>query len=189
MFIVIIGVAFLTPQDNSVKNIPEMNIPEMNIPETKPVPPDNVLNIIGADGHRIILANNLSARDPSYEELKTFLKADKTDQIPYNYSSFVCADFAETVHNNAEQAGIKAGYVHIAFNEINDTHACNVFNTTDRGLILIDCTNSLGGQGPSNNDRIVTIKEGNTYYPHYLFASGRWRTLPMGTVKSYEIFW
>lgn len=60
----------------------------------------HVLNIAGADGSRIILHNNMSAKDPSYEELKTFLKADLTDSIPYDVDSFVCSDYAEAVHNN-----------------------------------------------------------------------------------------
>jgi hypothetical protein len=149
----------------------------------------HVLNIAGADGHRITLVNNVSARDPSYTELLNFLRVDETDKIQYDYGSFVCADFAETVHNNAENAGIKAGYVTIDFYEIDGGHACNVFNTTDRGLVFIDCTDSLGDRGPSNNDRVVTVKEGSTYYLQYLFASERWRAVPMGTVKTYEIYW
>lgn len=150
---------------------------------------NHVLNIAGADGNRIVLVNNENAIDPSYEELKTFLRVDQTDTIPYDYDSFVCADFAKAVHNNAEKSGIKAGFVSIEFNEIGDGHACNVFNTTDRGLIFIDCTNNLKGIGPSYKDHIVTVEEGSTYHPKYLFSNERWQTFPMGTVKSYEIFW
>ena len=51
--------------------------------------PIHILNIRGADGSRIILYNNMSAKDPSYEELKTFLKADLTDSTPYdNFCQF-----------------------------------------------------------------------------------------------------
>lgn len=181
LFIVMIGLAFIMPQDD----------PKVNIPEIKAVSPDNVLNIAGADGHRIILANNVSARDPTYEELKTFLKADRTDEIRYNYSSFVCADFAETVHNNAEKAGIKAGYVSVDFYEIDDGHACNVFNTTDRGLIFIDCTgyreNYFG-----NCDTIVTMKIGEKYDVKGLFGSKKYYSDYNNgdlTVKNYEIDW
>ena len=67
---------------------------------------------------RKILENNVSAKDPSYKELIQFLKTDQTDTIPYYYDSFVCADFAEAVHNNAEKSGIKAGYVGVDFYEI-----------------------------------------------------------------------
>lgn len=181
LFIVIIGLVFIMPQDSS----------DMNIPETKAISPDNVLNIAGADGHRITLANNVSARDPSYEELKTFLKADLTDQILYNYSSFVCADYAETVHNNAEKSGIKAGFVSINFNEINVGHACNVFNTTDEGLVFVDCTGDCENNF-QNYDTIVTMGIGEKYDVKGLFGSEKYysdyknRDL---TVKSYEIYW
>lgn len=37
----------------------------------------------GADGHKIILVNNLSSRDPMYEELKDFLRTDQTDKREY----------------------------------------------------------------------------------------------------------
>lgn len=155
------------------------------------ISPDNVLNSVGADGHRITLANNVSARDPSYEELKTFLKADQTDQILYNYSSFVCIDYAETVHNNAEKAGIKAGLVTINFNEINDGHACNVFNTTDNGLVFVDCTgyreNYYG-----NCDTIVTMRIGEKYDVKGLFGSEKYYSDYNNgdlTVKNYEIYW
>lgn len=64
--------------------------------------------LIGADGHRITLKNNPNAKNPSWAELKTFLLKDNTDSIKYDFDRFVCVDFAERVHNNAEAAGIRA---------------------------------------------------------------------------------
>jgi hypothetical protein len=61
----------------------------------------------------------------------------------------VCADFAEDVHNNAEAAGIRAGWVGIRFQGTEEGHAINAFETTDKGLIYIDCTN---GRTFSNED-------------------------------------
>ena len=46
----------------------------------------------------------------------------------------ICADFAEMLHNNAEIAGIRVGYV------CTEDHAFNVFETTDKGLVYIDDT-------------------------------------------------
>jgi len=46
----------------------------------------------------------------------------------------ICADFAQMLHNNAEIAGIRAGYV------CAEDHAFNVFETTDKGIIYIDDT-------------------------------------------------
>ena len=146
--------------------------------------PIHVLNIAGADGSRIVLHNNMSAKDPSYEELKAFLKADLTDSIPYN-DSFVCSDCAEVVHNNAEAAGIRAAFVSVDFYERDKGHACNAFNTTDRGLIFVDCT------APSlydleNNDAIVIMKTGEIYKLEGLFGSHKFFD---STVKRYKIFW
>jgi hypothetical protein len=52
----------------------------------------------------------------------------------------ICADFAETLHNNAEINGIRAGYVSITLSSSTLGHAINVFNTTDKGLVFIDDT-------------------------------------------------
>jgi hypothetical protein len=96
---------------------------------------------VGADGHQITLINNLTARNPTYQEVIDFIKSDQTDKIEYNSSSFVCGDYAELVHNNAERAGIKCGWVSLSLSD-GTGHACNSFNTTDKGLIWIDCTSS-----------------------------------------------
>jgi len=146
--------------------------------------PTHILNIAGADGSRIILHNNMSAKDPSYEELKTFLKADLTDSIPYN-DSFACSDCAEVVHNNAEAAGIRAAFVSVDFYERDKGHACNAFNTTDRGLVFVDCTAPVF-YDLENNDAIVIMKTGEIYKLEGLFGSHKFFD---STVKRYKIFW
>ncbi|MFC2041213.1 hypothetical protein ACFLTY_02690 [Chloroflexota bacterium] len=50
----------------------------------------------------------------------------------------VCADFADRLHNNAEKAGLRCGFV------LGTMHAFNVFETTDKGLIYIDDTGTSG---------------------------------------------
>lgn len=147
--------------------------------------PIHVLNIAGADGSRIILYNNVSATDPSYEKLKTFLNTDLTDSIPYAVNSFVCSDYAEAVHNNAEKSGIRAAYVSVYFYERNKGHACNAFNTTDRGLVFVDCTAPFFSD-LENNDAIVTVKIGEIYKLEGLFGSHKFFD---STVKRYKIFW
>lgn len=101
--------------------------------------------MVGGDGEPIELINNPNATDPTYAELIAFIKEDTTDEKPYRGSawgeaSYVCSDFAEEVHNNAETAGIRAAWVSIHFEESDEGHACNAFETTDRGLVYIDCT-------------------------------------------------
>ena len=68
-----------------------------------------------------------------------FILWDATDRNPYT-DDYKCGDYAEDVHNIAESMGIRAGWVGIYFVNEDAGHACNVFETTDRGLVYIDCT-------------------------------------------------
>ncbi len=138
---------------------------------------------VGADGEYIELINNPNATDTTYKEVIKFIRSDKTDKIIYDENTFVCADFAEMVHNNAEECGIRSGWVGIDF-EYGDSHACNAFNTTDRGIIFIDCTN---GGYKDNWDTTVKINYGNEYKPKGISSSDYY--YPMGTVKDYKIYW
>jgi hypothetical protein len=80
-----------------------------------------------------------------------FIMCDETDTYEYlevSYSpefkrAYTCADFAEDVHNNAEAAGIRAAWVAIELEGQGEGHVCNAFETTDRGLIYIDCTGGV----------------------------------------------
>lgn len=108
---------------------------------------------VGGDGKPIELINNPNATNPTYAELVAFIVADSTDTNAYlegGPRDYVCSDFAEDVHNNAEAAGIRAAWVSIDFEGNDEGHACNAFETTDRVLVYIDCT---GG------------KRGSVYFP------------------------
>jgi hypothetical protein len=175
IFILTAGFEFISPQESPVDD---------GISE-------NILNIAGAAGSRIILLNYDNATDPTYEELKKFLKADSTDRISYDRNSFVCADYAHMIHNNAERSGIKAGFVSIDFYEINDGHACNVFNTIDKGLVFVDCTAPISGNS-ENSDTIVNMGIGKKYEVKGLFGSNKYYGVSNYrglTVKNYKIFW
>jgi hypothetical protein len=102
--------------------------------------------LVGGDGEPITLIDNPDAIDPTYAELVAFIQQDTTDAKDYLEHpriGYVCADFAEEVHNNAEAAGIRAASVSVDFEGDEMGHACNAFNTIDKGLVYIDCT----GQG------------------------------------------
>ncbi|MCJ7605892.1 MAG: hypothetical protein MUO19_07675 [Dehalococcoidales bacterium] len=120
----------------------------------------------GADGDPIILDNNPEGVNPTFDRLMAFLNADTTDTNSYIDDVYVCADFSEDVHNNAEAAGIRAGWVGIKFENMESGHALNVFETTDRGLVYIDCTNGAsldpenGGKGW---DMVAYVEEGQRY--------------------------
>jgi hypothetical protein len=102
--------------------------------------------IVGGDNEPILLINNDDAVNPTYDELVIFILTDDTNTLPYikdGPEAFVCSDFAERLHNNAEVAGIKAGWVSIDYADGSVGHAVNVFETSDMGLVFIDCTGEL----------------------------------------------
>jgi len=94
----------------------------------------------GTYGFRVILENNPDARDPTWDQVVSFLKADKTDEMEYVAADFMCGSFAQEIHNNAEKAGIRAAWVGIDLAGEPIGHAVNAFNTTDRGLVYTDST-------------------------------------------------
>ena len=148
----------------------------------------------GGDGKAIKLDNNPDATDPTFDELVAFLKNDHTDTrqyIAHGPDAYVCADFAEEVHNNAERMGIRAAWVGITFENTGEGHAINAFETTDKGLVYVDCTS--GGKTQSVDDEINSwdtiayIQVGSKYgvihvdraeslgYNYYVEYESRWQ--------------
>jgi hypothetical protein len=124
---------------------------------------------VGADGKPIELINNRHATDPTYAELLAFIEKDTTDELPYVSFSRVCADFAEMVYNNAEKAGIRAAWVGIDLKvsplRSHEGHALNAFETTDKGLVYIDCTgrdllNLTSLSTPNGYDKVAYVSLG-----------------------------
>ena len=114
----------------------------------------------GGDGKAIILDNNPAAVNPTFDELIAFIKSDPTDTREYiadGPDAYVCADFAEEVHNNAESAGIRAAWVGVTFENTAEGHAINAFETTDKGLVYIDCTS-----GGKTHDEDATVNSWDT---------------------------
>ena len=146
--------------------------------------------VVKGNGQPVELYENPNAKNPTWEQLSSFLSKDNTDKMTYVTGSFVCVDFAETLHNNAESAGIRCGLV-VLYPML---HACNAFETTDRGLVFIDCTGlSKYQSGPGNNDTIADVRLGTDYIPKYIFSSQlgntTWTIQSMGTVERYQICW
>jgi len=136
------------------------------------------------------LENNPDAINASWSQLKDFLREDRTDSNLYIENYYTCGEFAETLHNNAENSGIKAAWVAIQFEDDSISHALNAFVTTDRGLVFIDTTGTeLGTSRPRHLDCVVTINVGNRLYYKLLFASD-WRMSSSGPkVSQVEIYW
>ncbi len=125
--------------------------------------------IARGDGGPIELINNPDATNPTYAELIAFITADATDERLYS-SGYNCSDFAEDVHNNAEAAGIRAAWVGIDFGGDDEGHACNAFETTNLGLIYIDCTGenpesqtNLYSNNPTSWDKVAYVEIGKEY--------------------------
>jgi ferredoxin len=145
--------------------------------------------LVGANDKPIELFKNSAAKDVTWTQLKQFLLSDQTDRIQYNDSTFVCGNFAETLYNDAEKAGIKAGFVAIDFGSGLPLHACNVFQTTDRGIVYIDDTGTTSGS--VNADKTVDLEIGKSYCPVGIFSNPghevTWEC--MGTVYSFQVTW
>jgi hypothetical protein len=147
--------------------------------------------MVGADDHYIVLRNNPAARNPSWADLKAFLQVDQTDRHAYVTGKFTCGDFAETLHNNAEAAGLRAAIVAIelrpaGIEEGATNHSLNAFETTDKGLMYIDATSSAQG---FYADKAVRVEVGQEYEPVSIFPQpGQMQTWPsMGRVVSIDI--
>ncbi len=126
--------------------------------------------IVGGDDQPIELIDNPRATDPTFAELVAFLEKDRTDEYSYIVgppkNAFVCSDFAETIHNNAEAAGIRAAWVGIDIEGETEAHALNAFETTDLGLVYIDCTGKGLWDDPANRssvDRRARVEIGKPY--------------------------
>lgn len=126
--------------------------------------------IVRGNGEPIELINNPNATNPTFAELVAFLERDRTDEYSYIVgppkNAFVCSDFAETVHNNAEAAGITAAWVGIDIEGKTEGHALNAFETTDLGLVYIDCTGKGLWDDPANRssgDRRARVEIGKPY--------------------------
>jgi len=103
----------------------------------------------------------------------------------------VCADFAERLHNNAEMAGIRCAYVNVGLAGTSG-HACDAFQTTDRGLIYVDVTGWEAGEPhPDRAVSTVSIVVGHSYRPVSLFHEAGWSDsyVSMGTITDFQVIW
>ncbi|MDV2988710.1 MAG: hypothetical protein P3T54_00920 [Dehalogenimonas sp.] len=126
--------------------------------------------VLYPDGPVVKLVNNPAASDPTWAELLAFIRSDSTDRNAYLQDLYMCGGFAQDLHNAAEAAGIRAGWVAIDFTDRAIGHAATVFQTTDRGLVVIDATSSYdtGGRGlgqvlSDSYDKVAYVQIGSEY--------------------------
>ncbi len=99
-------------------------------------------------------------KDPSWNELKTFLDIDETNELVYRNGSFDCSGFAIELYKNARAAGFNAAIVEVVFENEIGGHALNAFNTTDMGLVFIDENGNEYGTG---KDGVAFVEEDELY--------------------------
>jgi len=160
-------------------------------------------------GDPVILLNREVAVDPTWEQLEFFLGEDKTDLDTYIVDYQMCGYFAEKLHNNAENAGIRCALV--VLNLGSDLHTLNAFKTTDSGLVFIDSTGReiqaipSGWSPPADPswDKLVTLRMGQevifgnlfperatfTSWPMYLPQKWELEWESIGTVYDIEVYW
>jgi flagellar motility protein MotE (MotC chaperone) len=137
---------------------------------------------------QIILINQASAEDPTWEELLAFLKEDKTDKNLYVPGEYECGNFAQDLHNNAEARGIRCAFVAVHFYDA-PAHALNAFKATDRGLVYIDDTGDQYRRYAADLDKLVELSKDEVYSPSFLFPDYIVLIPQDMKVKSIEIYW
>lgn len=149
--------------------------------------------------HYVELTAASEPKNPTWAELKEFIERDKTDTGIYRSGEYDCTGFAQALRDNARKEGIRAAFVEIGFYE-GGGHAVTAFQTTDKGLVYIDCT---GKEESGDYDTVGYVKIGKVYgridlseatgftYDYYLAhqqdAQRRWE--PMQHVQIVEIYW
>lgn len=138
-------------------------------------------------------------KNPSWQELKSFLLEDKTDELPYIYPTFICQDFAEKLQHNAHKAGWRCGIVSMSKTGYDDPyklgiasnagHACNAFETTDKGLVYIDCTGWVNS-GPFPADTLAILEIGQRQQSTFIFPNGGYTCKDnISIITSINIIW
>lgn len=147
--------------------------------------------IAKADGTLVKLLNSTTAHDPeSLEQIYNFLRRDRTDELPYEPGRFVCADFAERLHNQAEAAGLRCAYVTLEFAS-GEMHASNAFRLRNGTMVFVDCTNSRSNgetRGPASHDTLVQVEVGRPHTPKPI-NDIPWTFAPMGVVRDFAVQW
>ena len=153
----------------------------------------NPLYVLPGNNH-INLKSSLAAKDPTYKELIDFIKNSNIDSTPYS-DNYQCGNYAQDIFNEASISGIKSSYVQLFFDLGRFNHAINGFNTTDKGLIFIDCTNygmwkKFNKSTPirlNSSDKLFTLELGKESEITSIDTGLRWETL--GTLTGMEIYW
>jgi hypothetical protein len=140
----------------------------------------STLNNLQINIERMTTGYGYILKDPTYQEMKSFINSDKTDLKLYDRTNYNCSDFSADVILNAAKQKIRCAYVSIYF--AGDTgHAIIAINTTDRGLIYIE----------PQEDEEVNLQVGKNYYQCVIPKPGYYYTKPSynDTILKFTIIW
>jgi len=99
------------------------------------------LPYVGGSKDQLILVNNHTATNPTWQQLCSFLSSDETEQKLFIFSDYTSGDSAKELHDNAESHELRAAFVVVDI-EGDSRYAVNAFKTTDKGLVFVDCNYS-----------------------------------------------
>jgi hypothetical protein len=105
---------------------------EVTEPSTPPILSDNA----GAEEVAVSGNRTVTVKNPTFQEVKDFILKDPTSRKKFVLNQYECRHFATEVDNNAEAAGLRAGFALLCFKQ--GQHAVVAFDTTDKGLIYIE---------------------------------------------------
>lgn len=109
------------------------------------------------------LRNYFNATNVALQRLAAFIRTNPVNLAAFEPGKFVCTEFGLALHNAAEAAGLRCGLVTVAF-EQGEGHVLNAFETTDKGLVYVDCTGMMGGTLPrSEFDTFGYLQAGKKY--------------------------
>ena len=120
-------------------------------------------------------------QNPTYHQMKEFIKEDTTEQTPFIEGTYECKQFCIDLIQQARQQGYRAGYVSLQ-NPIGDDHAIVCFDTKDKGLIFVE----------PQNDYMITKYELDTmvaygeYNPGVITPGLEFHTM---SLSDYTISW
>jgi hypothetical protein len=109
------------------------------------------------------LRNYHKATNVSLQRLMAFVRTNPVNLAAFEPGKFVCTEFGQSLHNGAEAAGLRCGLVFVEF-ERGEGHVLNAFETTDKGIVYVDCTGSLTPNAPrAEFDTFGYLKVGKKY--------------------------
>ncbi|MDD5127590.1 MAG: hypothetical protein PHR43_05815 [Dehalococcoidales bacterium] len=109
----------------------------------------------------LVSGHGYNVKDPTYQQMLDFLKADMTDRKSYIDGEYECRHFATEVCNNADAQGIRCAYVSLEFPH-ETGHAIIAFSTIDKGIIYIE----------PQSDELVKLELGKRYYQSVIPSGG-----------------